>query len=59
MLEEFAIPSSMDHILSELFTMIHPSWVDLHSMAYNFTELCKPLHQNKVVIHEGVYYIIA
>ena len=29
----FTIPSPMDHILSELFTIIHPTWVALHSMA--------------------------
>ena len=33
--------SAVDHILSELFTMTHPSWVALHSMAHNFTELYK------------------
>ena len=36
-----------------LFTMTHPSWVALHSMAYNFVELPKPLPQDKAVIHEG------
>ena len=33
--------------------MTHPSWVALHSMAYNFVELPKPLPQDKAVIHEG------
>ena len=28
----------VDHILSELFTMIHPSWVAQHGMAQSFTE---------------------
>ena len=36
-------PSPVDHILSELFSMTHPSWVALHGMAHSFTELCKPL----------------
>ena len=31
----------MDHILSELPTMTHLSWVVLHHMAHNFTELYK------------------
>ena len=28
--------------------------VALHSMAHSFTELGKPLHPDKAVIHEGV-----
>ena len=36
-------PSPVDHILSEPFTVTHPSWVALHRMAQSFTELCKPL----------------
>ena len=35
----------VDHILLELFTMTHLSWVALHSMAHRFLELYK------VVIH--------
>ena len=34
-------PSLVDHILSELSTMTHPSWVALHGMAHSFTELAK------------------
>ena len=45
--------SPVDHILSEFFTMTHPSWVTLQGMAYSFIELCKPLHHHKAVIHEG------
>ena len=37
--------SPMDHILSELSTMTHPSWVALHGMAHNFIEL------DKAVVH--------
>ena len=47
-------PPPVDHVLSELFTVIRPSWVALHSMASSFPELHKPLCHNKVVIHEGV-----
>ena len=35
----------MDHVLSELSTMTHPSWVALHSMAHGFIEL------EKTVVH--------
>ena len=35
----------MDHILSELSTAIHPSWVALHGMSHSFIEL------DKAVIH--------
>ena len=31
--------SPVDHVLSELSTMAHPSWEALHSMAHSFTEL--------------------
>ena len=44
----------VDHIFSELFTMIHLSWVALHGMAYSFTELYKPFGHDKAVIHKGV-----
>ena len=45
MLEWFAIPSSSDHVLSELCTMTCPSWVALHGLAHCFTEL------DKAVVH--------
>ena len=48
-------PPPVDHVLSEPFTMTHPSWVALHGMAHSFIELHKPLHHNKAVIHEGVF----
>ena len=38
-------PSPVDHVLSEFSTMTHLSWVALHNMAYNFTEL------DKAVVH--------
>ena len=34
-------PSPVDHIMSELSIMTHPSWVALHSMAHSFIELDK------------------
>ena len=43
----------MNHVLSELSTMTHPSWVALPGMAHHFTELCKPLRHDRCVIHEG------
>ena len=43
-------PSPVDHILSELFTMIHPSWLALHSMAHSFIELNKAaVHVNSLI----------
>ena len=39
------VPSPVDHILSELFTMTRPSWVALHDMAHSFIEL------DKAVVH--------
>ena len=38
-------PSPVDHVLSDLSTMIHPSWVALQSMAHRFIEL------DKTVVH--------
>ena len=38
-------PSPVDHVLSELSTMTHLSWVALHSMANGFIEL------DKAVVH--------
>ena len=38
-------PSPVNHVLSELSTMTHPSWVALHGMAHSFIEL------DKAVVH--------
>ena len=38
-------PSPVDHVLSELSTLAHPSWVALHDMADSSTEL------DKAVVH--------
>ena len=42
---DLPFPSLVDHILSELSTMTHRSWVDLHGMSHSFIEL------DKAVIH--------
>ena len=44
-LKWLAIPSPVDHVLSELSTMTHPSWVARHHMAHRVIEL------GKVVVH--------
>ena len=44
-LKWFAIPSPVEHVLSELSTMTHSFWVDLHSMAHGFIELDKAVGQ--------------
>ena len=36
-----SFPSPVDHVLSELFTMTHRSWVALHCMAHSFIEFDK------------------
>ena len=36
-------PAPVNHILSELSTIAHPSWVALYAMAHSFTELHKPV----------------
>ena len=44
-LKWFAIPSPVEHVLSELSTMTRSFWVDLHSMAHGFIELDKAVGQ--------------
>ena len=44
-------PPPVDHILSEVFTRTHPSWVALHGMAYSFIVLGKLICHSKAVIH--------
>ena len=43
----------LKHILSALSVVTYQPWVALHGMAHSFIELCKPLHHNKAVNHEG------
>ena len=40
-------PPLVNYVLSEIFT------ITLCCMAHSFIELCKPLHSNKAVMHEG------
>ena len=53
----FAIPSSSGSHFFFFFvrTLCYDPSVlgNLPGMAYSFTELCKPIHHNKAVIHEG------
>ena len=49
----FPFSPSVDHVLSELSTMTHPSWVALHGMTHSFIGLHKPLLHDMAVIHEG------
>ena len=35
------LPCPVDDVLSEVSSITHPPWVDLHSMAHSFTELDK------------------
>ena len=42
---DLPFPFSVQHVLSELSTMISSPWVALHSMAHSFTEL------DKAVVH--------
>ena len=46
-------PPLVDCVLSELFSMTYSSWAALRGMAHSVTELCKALHHDKAVIHEG------
>ena len=40
----FPFPSPVDHVLSELSTMTHLSWVALHRIAHSFIELVKAVY---------------
>ena len=51
-----SFPPPGDHVLLELSTITHQSWLALHSMAHIFIELHKPLPCKKVVIHEGARF---
>ena len=52
----FAIPSPVDHVLSEISTMTRLSGVALHGMAHGFIELSEPLRYNRAVIcEEGIH----
>ena len=51
---ELSSPPPVDHVLSELFTMICPTWVTLHGLTHSFIKLRKALCYDKAVIHEGL-----
>ena len=44
-------PSPVNHILLELYTMTHPSWMTLHGMAHSFIELGKAMVHVIILIH--------
>ena len=43
---ELPFPPPVDHVLSDVFTVTHPSWVALLGTAHSFIELSKPLHRD-------------
>ena len=49
----FSVPLPVDQVLSEFFTMTHPSWVALHGMVHSFTELCKSLTMTRLCMFYG------
>ena len=50
LLQWTATPVSVDHILSELSTMIRCSSVALHGMAHSFTELHKAMRHMIILV---------
>ena len=55
-LKWFDSPSPVDHILSELSTMTHPSWVALHGVAHNL--IVRTLHHDPSVALQSLYLLI-
>ena len=49
------LPPPVENVLSELFTLTHPSLVVLHSMAHQFIDLSKLLLNDTPVIHEFIF----
>ena len=47
----FPVLPQVDHVLFELSTMTHLSWVALHYIAHSFIELHKPPWHDKAVTH--------
>ena len=45
-------PLPVAHVLTELSTMIQPSWVAQHGMTHSIIELHEHLCHDKAVIHE-------
>ena len=46
----------VDHLLSELFIVTHPSWVTLHGMAHSFIGLHKPLTTTRLWSMKGLWH---
>ena len=46
-------PSPVDHVLSELSTMTHLSWVVLHGMAHSFIELDKAGQEQRAITNSS------
>ena len=57
-LEWFAFPPPVAHVLSELFTMTCPFWMALHSMAQSFIELCEPFATTRLWSMKGYVPIL-
>ena len=52
-------PSPVGHILSDLSTMIRPSWVTLHGMLHSFIELDKAVvHVIRLVSFLGLWFSV-
>ena len=47
-------PSPVDHILSELSTMTHPSWVALHGTLFIFSGVISPLISSSILGNTGI-----
>ena len=56
LMEWFAFPSSSGPVLSEPFTMTHPSRVALHCMAHRFIELCTPFTMTRLWSLKGICF---
>ena len=53
-----SFPSPVDHVLSELSTMTHLSWVALHGMAHSFIELEKAVfHVTRLVSFLWLWFL--
>ena len=49
----------MDHVLSQVSTMTHLSWVALHGMAYSFIELDKSVvHKISLIVSVTAFHSV-
>ena len=52
-------PPLMDHILSELYTMTHPSWITLYGMGHSFIEFEKAVfHVIRLVSFLWLWFLV-